>query len=145
MKTGIALPVTKSAFYEANEVIELHIQKSIDVGSVYFSTDNHISAKKASLVDCVLLVNKNFSYMADLVEYQNFETEDSPLDAKRFAPEPFKADKNMHWFKLSNIVAISNEDLNSFKMNNKIVEAKYHGVGNYIENTGRLQVFYFKQ
>lgn len=145
MKIGIALPVTKSAFYEANEVIELHIQKSRDEGSVYFSTDNHISAKKASLVDCVLLVNKNFSYMADLVEYQNFETEDSPLDAKRFAPEPFKADKNMHWFKLSNIVAISNEELNSFKMNNKIVEAKYHGVGNYIENTGRLQVFYFKQ
>ena len=145
MKIGIALPVTKSAFYDANEVVELHLQKSIDVGSVYFSTDNHISTKKASLVDCVLLVNKNFSYMADLVEYQNFETEDAPLDAKLFAPDPFKVDKNIHWFKLSNIVAISKEELNSFKMNNKTVEAKYHGVGNYIENTGRLQVFYFKQ
>lgn len=145
MKIGIALPVTKSAFYDANEVVELHIQKSIDVGSVYFSTDNHISAKKASLVDCVLLVNKNFSYMADLVEYQNFENKDAPLDAKLFAPDAFKADKNMHWFNLSNIVAISNEELNSFQMDNKIVEAKYHGVGNYIENTGRLQVFYFKQ
>ena len=51
MKVGIALPVTKTGFYKPDEVLELHLKKSTDAGAVYFSTDNRISSKKASLVD----------------------------------------------------------------------------------------------
>ena len=128
MKVGIALPVTKSGFYDAEEVLNLHLEKSLSDGFVYFSTDNRISLKKVKNVDYVLLVSKNFSYLAIL-----------------FSPEPFVEDENLHWFKISNIRQISKEDLNSFAMDNKIAEAKHHGVGNYVSNTGRLQVFYFKQ
>ena len=145
MKVGIALPVTKAGFYKPNEVLELHLKKSIDAGAVYFSTDNRISSKKACLVDFVLLVNKDFSYLADLEEYINFEEKGAPSDAKFFAPEPFVQDENLHWFKISNIKEISKEKLNLFKMDNEITESKYHGVGNYVQNTGRLQVFYFKK
>ena len=145
MKVGIALPVTKSGFYDANEVLELHFKKANEEGCVYFSTDNRISSKKASTVDCVLLVNKNFTYLADLVEYQSFEAKGNPSDVKLFASEAFMEDKNLHWFKISNIHEISTDELNLFKMDNKKSEAKHHGVGNYVENTGRLQVFYFKQ
>lgn len=145
MKVGIALPVTKSGFYDAEEVLNLHLEKSLSDGFVYFSTDNRISLKKVKNVDYVLLVSKNFSYLADLDEYQNFEDKGTPENAILFSPEPFVEDENLHWFKISNIRQISKEDLNSFAMDNKIAEAKHHGVGNYVSNTGRLQVFYFKQ
>ena len=145
MKVGIALPVTEWGFYDVIEVLELHLKKSIEAGSVYFSTDNRISPKKASTVDYVLLVNKKFSYLAELEEYLYFEYKGSPSDVDVFAPEQFATDKNKHLFRISNIHEISKHELNLFKMDNKKSEAKYHGAGNYVENTGRLQVFYFKR
>ena len=101
--------------------------------------------KKLTKVSTVLLVSKEFTYIADLVLYQYFNKKSAPLDAAEYAPSLFADDQDYHWLRLKNIREISLDELNTFQMINKIAQEKYNGVGNYIENTGRLQVFYAKK
>ena len=88
---------------------------------------------------------KAFTYIADVVSYTYFGTKTTPLDAADYAPSIFANEEDHHWLKLANIRPISLDELNTFEMVNKKVQAQYNGVGNYIKNTGRLQVFYAKK
>lgn len=140
-----ALPVVDIDFYSAQDVLDAHLEKAEKVGMVYFSTSNRLNYKKAQKVVKVLLVSKAFTYIADVVSYTYFGTKTTPLDAADYAPGIFSNDEDHHWLKLANIRPISLDELNTFEMVNKKVQAQYNGVGNYIKNTGRLQVFYAKK
>ena len=141
----VALPVVSVDFQSAREVLDAHLEKANEVGSVYFSTSNRIDTKKPEKVTQVLLVSKLFTYIADLVSYDYFEEKSAPSDVASYAPAIFAEDQDNHWLKLANIRPISLDELNTFEMVNKKVQAQYNGVGNYIKNTGRLQVFYAKK
>lgn len=146
MKFGIALPVTSRSFYEADEVMDKHINKAKENnGTVYFSTSNRIDPRKAMDITYVLFVNKDFTYIAKSVEYISFEQKSYPKDRYVFQPDDFDNDIDLHWFKVTNIHKVKIEELNKFEMINKEAQMKYNGVGNYIKDTGRLQVFYFKE
>lgn len=140
-----ALPIVDIDFYSAQDVLDAHLEKAEEVGMVYFSTSNRLNYKKAQKVAKVLLVSKSFTYIADLVSYTYFGTKTTPLDVADYAPGIFSNDEDHHWLKLANIRPISLDELNTFEMVNKKVQAQYNGVGNYIKNTGRLQVFYAKK
>lgn len=145
MKTAIVLPVTGVGFYSVEEVIEYHLCKGGVEKEVYFSTNNKINNKKANIVDYVILANKQFAYIGELKKYQHFAEAATPEDAKIYAPKEFENDVNLHWFLIANLRKIEEDELNTFEMVNKSAQAKYGGVGNYIRDTGRLQVFYAKK
>lgn len=145
MKTAIILPVTQVGFYTAEEVMEFHILKEKQAKAVYFSTSNRIDAKKAELVDYVILVNKRFAYIGEKAAYRYFEKKSAPDDANIFAPDQFKHDQDLHWFKIVGLKEVNIDDLNAFEMMNRKSQLEYGGAGNYIKGTGRLQVFYAKQ
>ena len=42
----VALPVVSVDFQSAREVLDAHLEKANEVGSVYFSTSNRIDTKK---------------------------------------------------------------------------------------------------
>ena len=142
---SVALPVVGIDICSAKEVLEAHLEKANEVGSVYFSTSNRIDPKKLEKVTQVLLVSKLFTYIADLVGYDYFEDKSAPSDVVSYAPAIFAEDQDNHWLKLANIRPIGFDELNTFEMVNKKVQDKYNGVGNYVMNTGRLQVFYAKK
>lgn len=145
MNFGIALPVTSRSFYEADEVMEKHIEKAKQTnGYVYFSTSNRIDSNKAREIGLVLFANKEFVYMGELVEYTGFVDKSYPNDRYIFQPTDFGKDIDLHWFKVTDIHEVEIDELNKFEMINKKAQLKYNGVGNYIKDTGRLQVFYFK-
>jgi hypothetical protein len=141
----VALPVVNVDFQSAREVLDAHLNKAKDTGAVYFSTSNRIDPKKLEKVTQVLLVSKLFTYIADLVGYDYFEDKSAPSDVVSYAPAIFAEDQDNHWLKLANIRPIGFDELNTFEMVNKKVQDKYNGVGNYVMNTGRLQVFYAKK
>ena len=140
-----ALPIVDIDFYTAQDVLDAHLEKAEEVGTVYFSTSNRLNYKKAQKVSKVLLVSKAFTYIADLVDYAYFATKTTPLDAAYYAPGIFSNDEDHHWLKLTNIRQISFDELNSFQIVNKKLQAQYNGVGSYFKSTGRLQVFYAKK
>ena len=142
---SVALPVVGIDICSAKEVLDAHLEKANEVGSVYFSTSNRIDPKKLEKVTQVLLVSKLFTYIADLVGYDYFEDKSAPSDVVSYAPAIFAEDQDNHWLKLANIRPIGFDELNTFEMVNKKVQDKYNGVGNYVMNTGRLQVFYAKK
>lgn len=142
---SVALPVVGIDICSAKEVLDAHLEKANEVGSVYFSTSNRMDPKKLTKVSNILLVSKEFTYIADLILYQYFNKKSAPLDAAIYAPSLFADDQDYHWLKLKNIREISLDELNTFQMINKEAQKKYNGVGNYVENTGRLQVFYAKK
>lgn len=119
---SVALPVVGIDICSAKEVLEAHLEKANEVGSVYFSTSNRMDPKKLTKVSNILLVNKEFTYIADLVLYQYFNKKSAPLDAAVYAPSLFADDQDYHWLKLKNIREISLDELNTFQMINK--EAK---------------------
>ena len=141
----VALPLVDVNFHSAKDVLDAHIEKAKESGSVYFSTSNRLDSNKVKQVTKVILVNKSFSYIADLVGYQYFDEESAPIDAADYAPAIFAKDQDLHWLQLSNIREVSLDELNTFEMINKKAQSKHGGVGNYIKNTGRLQVFYAKK
>lgn len=142
---ALALPISTRGFLSAQEIIEAHIDKEKIEGSVYFSTSNRIDPKKAPKVINVILVNKSFTYIADLEAYVHFDEKSAPNDVNVYAPDIFSKDQDNHWFRLSNIRKINLDELNAFEMVNKKSQAEHNGVGNYITNTGRLQIFYAKK
>ena len=131
---SVALPVVGIDICSAKEVLDAHLEKANEVGSVYFSTSNRMDPKKLTKVSNILLVSN---------QYCNKKS--APLDAAIYAPSLFADDQDYHWLKLKNIREISLDELNTFQMINKEAQEKYNGVGNYVENTGRLQVFYAKK
>ena len=68
-----ALPIVDIDFYTAQDVLDAHLEKAEESGSVYFSTSNRLDPKKVKQVTKVILVNKSFSYIADLVGYKYFD------------------------------------------------------------------------
>ena len=142
---SVALPVVGIDICSAKEVLDAHLEKANEVGSVYFSTSNRMDPKKLTKVSNILLVSKEFTYIADLVGYDYFEDKSAPSDVVSYAPAIFAEDQDNHWLKLANIRPIGFDELNTFEMVNKKVQDKYNGVGNYVMNTGRLQVFYAKK
>lgn len=145
MKIAIVLPLTKVGFYEPDEVIDFHLRKQVESKEFYFSTSNRMDYKKASQVDYVILANKNFAYISNKKDYIHFDEKSAPEDVKDYVPEEFSNDLDLHWFKLSNLRKIGLDELNNFEMVNKKVQLEYGGVGNYIRDTKRLQVFYGKK
>ena len=67
---SVALPVVGIDICSAKEVLDAHLEKANEVGSVYFSTSNRMDPKKLTKVSNILLVSKEFTYIADLVLYQ---------------------------------------------------------------------------
>lgn len=119
-------------------------RQSKQMGVVYFSTSNRIDSNKAREIGLVLFVNKEFVYMGELVEYTGFVDKNYPNDRYIFQPSAFGKDIDLHWFKVTDIHEVEIDELNKFEMINKRAQFKYNGVGNYIKDTRRLQVFYFK-
>ena len=142
---AVALPLVDINFHSAKEVLDAHVEKAEESGSVYFSTSNRLDPKKVKQVTKVILVNKSFSEIADLVGYKYFDEKSAPINAADYAPVIFSEDQDLHWLQLSNIREVSLDELNTFEMINKKAQSKHGGVGNYIKNTGRLQVFYAKK
>ena len=70
---AVALPLVDINFHSAKEVLDAHLEKAEESGSVYFSTSNRLDPKKVKQVTKVILVNKSFSYIADLVGYKYFD------------------------------------------------------------------------
>lgn len=66
-----------------------------------------------------------------------------PEDSCKYSPEVYAEIPEKNWFKLSNIKAVSLDEISCFVPVNKDTRKKYTNVANYIEHTGRLQPFYF--
>ena len=144
MSVGIALPIIQRGFHSAKKVVNLHQKHTGEVGEVYFSTNNRIDPNKGKSVDYVLLVSNTFKFIAEFVSYEYFEDKGNPSDVIKYSPKEFNQDIDKHWFKIKNIRKIDDAELNQFEMINKAAQEKYNGVCNYVNNSKRLQVFYFR-
>lgn len=145
MNFGINLPVTSWGFLSAEEVVEAHFKKLEETGCVWFSTSNRIDSKKAKAVNEILLSNKaDIRYLATVTHYINFKEGGLPKTAEDFCPDFCNNVAEEHWFLVDSIRPITAEELEQFSMINEAVQNEYGNVEAYIENTKRLQVFYFK-
>lgn len=143
---GINLPVAPWGFYSAEEVVKHHVDKLNESGKVWFSTSNRIDPKKAGVIKYILFTNKSgLRYIATVVDYKFFEEKGLPSSSEEFSPEYYSTEEEKHWFLIDSIEKISSDDVNKLIMLNREVQNQYGSVEGYINNTKRLQVFYFEK
>lgn len=136
---GIALPVISRGFYSAQNIIDMYIKVAEQGdGAVYFSTDNRVLLAKGQQVECVLLVNREFKFVADIISFEQFAEKSRPADAEKYSPPIFKYDHKKNWFLLRNFKEVGTKELKEFQM-----VGRSKDVASYLEETKRLQVFYF--
>ena len=141
---GIALPVVDLEFYSGQEIIDMHIDVLKRENIVYFSTSNRIDHNKLQQVDYVLLTYKGLKYLAKFIDSDFFPNKGVPIDSPKYSPKPFGKKPEKHWLKLSEIHSISDLELKMFDLVNTKTQSRYGNVANYLNQSPRIQVFYFK-
>ena len=145
-KFGVNIPVVGWGFFSAEDVINAHIEKLEEAEKVWFSTSAGMDVKKIENVEEILFSNKNgLRYIAKVVEYKYFENKGIPSDAEKYCPEFCNDVAEKYWFLLDSIEPISPDEVEKFSMINKVAQEKFGNVEAYIENTKRLQIFYYSR
>lgn len=71
-KIGVNIPLTGQGFDTAEEVLQLHIDKTYQLKKRIFSTSSRINFKKARELDLILLSNRaGLRYLAEIEEYHH--------------------------------------------------------------------------
>lgn len=146
MSYGVNIPILAKGFLSAQDIIELHQDVLQEKQFVYFSTSDRISPDKGKELSYLLLSNQSGArLLCEIVSYEFFLDKGIPSDSTAYSPSKFADIPEKHWFKLSTMVEENASEISRLVPLNKQTEKKYSNVENYIQNTGRLQVFYFKK
>lgn len=146
MNYGVHIPVLSKGFLTAQDNIGLHKDVLKEKGCVYFSTSDKISPDKGEEIAYLLLSNKSgLRFLCEVVSYDYFPDKGLPSDSTEYSMKKFADVPEKHWFKLSTMKEISSNEVSQLMPINKQMAEKYLNVEEYIVNTGRLQVFYFKK
>ncbi|PPK82785.1 hypothetical protein BXY41_102475 [Lacrimispora xylanisolvens] len=147
MSLGINIPIVSQGFDSAQDIVERHNKKLSETKEyVYFSTSNRIDPKKAEDVDYILLSNQyGLRYLCQVVDYIFYVDKGIPVDSVVYSPKKYADVPVKHWFKICSIEIMESEEVRKFIPLNQAVIQKYGNVESYIENTKRLQIFYFKK
>lgn len=146
MGFGVNIPVVGRGFVSAEDIVFLHRDILIAKDFVYFSTSERISSDKAAELDYLLLSNlAGMRVLCDIVSYEYFPSRGLPDDSTEYSPGRFANIPEKHWFKLSGMKDLSADDTSQLLPLNKQTEKRYSNVEDYISNTGRLQIFYFRK
>lgn len=146
MKYGVNIPVREKGFLTAQEIIELHEDVLKEKGCVYFSTSGRINPKKADELDYLLLSNKfGIRILCEIVSYDYFPDKGVPSDSVEYSPKKFADVPENHWFKVSTMENADSNYIGHLIPLNERMKKEYSNVENYINGTGRIQVFYFRK
>jgi len=147
MSLGINVPIAPQGFDSAKDIVKRHNEKLSETKAyVYFSTSNRIDPKKAKDIDFLLLSNQsNLRYLCRVVDYVFFDEKGIPEDSVVYSPEKYADVPEKHWFKISSIELMESDEVRKFIPLNQAVIQKYGNVESYIDNTKRLQIFYFEK
>jgi len=147
MSLGINVPIAPQGFDSAEDIVKRYNEKLSETkGYVYFSTSNRIDPKKAEDIDYLLLSNKSgLRYLCEVVDYNFFDDKGIPKDSVVYSPKKYAYVPEKHWFKICSVEIMRSDEVRKFIPLNKAVIQKYGNVESYIENTKRLQIFYFEK
>lgn len=146
MNYGVNIPVAAKGFLTAQDIIRLHKDVLREKGYVYFSTSDRMSPDKGEELDYLLLSNQSgIRVLCEIVSYDYFSDKGVPSDSIEYSPKKFADVPEKHWFKVSTMEEVNGNEVSHLIPLNKQTERKYLNVENYIVNTGRLQIFYFRK
>ena len=146
MNYGVNIPLAAKGFLSAQDILNLHEDVLKEKTYVYFSTSDRISPDKGEALSYLLLSNQSgIRVLCEIISYDHFPNKGVPNDSTEYSPKRFAYIPEKHWFKISSMREASIDEICSLTPLNKQTEQKYLNVENYIANTGRLQVFYFRK